>query len=295
MPQQTFDVERDVHTTTAVPTNALSQMYRDPALRKLCDVTFIVDAVAYPAHRVVVAAASPVFKAMLTNGMRETQAGEIPLQSTDKTTWEIALRYMYIGTVELQSEEIARNVVQLAHQFEINALQEAAEAYLCNHVSSDNVFSIHRFAEEYGLSKLRLNCSGKLGKELVSAKKNPDFKLFSFDAIDEILGKYSSVLGMDVFRTICFWANIRNIDDVEVDGNVGDPKYEEAKKLCRNLNVEEMEASEIEILWKYKFVRDCPDIVDSCMKRALLFSGIGTCKKCKRQVERCRKQIRCCL
>lgn len=48
------------------PSNSLSQMLTDPSLRKLCDVDFIVDSERFPAHGVVVAAASPVLANILT-------------------------------------------------------------------------------------------------------------------------------------------------------------------------------------------------------------------------------------
>lgn len=81
----------------------------------LCDVEFLVDGQYFPAHRVIVAAASPVFEAMLTNDMRETNSRVISIGTTDKICWELALRFIYTGGVQIPNEEVAIRLLRLSH------------------------------------------------------------------------------------------------------------------------------------------------------------------------------------
>lgn len=240
-------------------------------------MVFIVDSKRFPAHRVVAAADSPVLAAMLTNGMRETIAKEIPVKSTDKATWELALRFMYTGCVELKNREIALNILHLAHHYEMTDLLEVAETYFCKYVLKDSVFSLYRLAEEYGLNKLKSTCERKLGKELIMHSREKDFKLLTFDAIENLLEQETVMVvsELDIFHAIRLWADIPSIDDDEDSGSAAEVKYEEAKKLLRNVNAEKMEPWEIEIACKYPFVRYFPGLVDAFIKRILAVSGIG--------------------
>lgn len=80
---------------------------------------------------------------------------------------------------------------------------------------------------------------------------------------------------LDIFNVIRLWENIPSADDDKDSESNGKVKYEEAMKLIQKLEVEKVEPWEIEVVWKYPFVRNCPKIVDAIMKRFLSISGIG--------------------
>jgi len=275
--QSTVFVEGNAFKNDIGPLNALSQMSTEPSLRNLCDVVFIVEGERFPAHRVVVAASSPVFQVMLTNGMRETSAHEIRIESTDKATWELALRFMYTGYVEIDNREIAFNILRLAHHFEMNALVDIADRYFCMHFTEDGVFELFCLAEKYGLKGLMLICQRKLEKEFTTLSNEQGFKLLSFEVFDEILQKnlLKDASELAKFHAIRIWAGIPIIDDEEDIEITGDMKSEEAKKLLRNLRVDKMEASEIEVARKYPFVYNCHDVFKAFMKQTLSMLGVG--------------------
>lgn len=156
------------------------------SLRKLCDVEFLVDSEPFPAHRVVVAAASPVFVKMPTNGMKETGEQEISINDIDKATWRLALDFMYTGCVEIQNGKIASTLARFADEFQMTALLSVAECYFCGHFSSDTVFSLYRLAEECCLKTLKIFYERKLEKEHIALSTEEDFKLLPFKTMDDI-------------------------------------------------------------------------------------------------------------
>lgn len=62
-----------------------------------CDVTFLVDGRAFPAHRCWVAAFSMPLCAMFNSGMRESQESCITLRDTDGGAFELMLSFIYGG------------------------------------------------------------------------------------------------------------------------------------------------------------------------------------------------------
>lgn len=64
------------------------------------DVTFVVDGVKVPAHRVVLAARCPYFKVLLFGKMREAHTGAvIPIDDATPESFRTLLEYVYSGRV----------------------------------------------------------------------------------------------------------------------------------------------------------------------------------------------------
>lgn len=253
-----------------------SRLWTRPALRNLCEIVFIVDSERFSAPRLIFAAASPVFEAMLTNGMRETEAQEIQIKHTDKTCWKLAFRFMYTGCIERPSRETALNILRLAHCFQMTILVDVAESYFCKHILEDTVFSSYHIGDIYSLKNLLSLCEKNLERELVFLSMEDDFKHIPFETIDEILGKKSVMVRseLDIFITIVNWANIPSVYYDEGTGNTDKVKYDYAKTLLRNLKVEKIEPWEIRLAWKYSFLRNCPGIAKDSMKAALYVADL---------------------
>jgi len=75
-----------------------SWMVRQQFLRHAyCDVTFVVEGRAFPAHRCWVAAFSMPLCAMFNSGMRESNESRITLRDTDAGAFQLMLNFIYGG------------------------------------------------------------------------------------------------------------------------------------------------------------------------------------------------------
>lgn len=63
------------------------------------DVTLIVEKQPFSAHKVILAARSDYFRALLFGGMKESSEDEIELKDTPLAAFKQLLRYIYTGQV----------------------------------------------------------------------------------------------------------------------------------------------------------------------------------------------------
>ncbi|GIY49829.1 speckle-type POZ protein [Caerostris darwini] len=76
---------------------AMEQLLRE---KILCDVTLQVGSAEFPAHKALLAARSPVFKAMFTNDMQETARNAVDISDLDADTVKSMLLYAYTDTLD---------------------------------------------------------------------------------------------------------------------------------------------------------------------------------------------------
>lgn len=99
-------------------------------VKEFSDVTFLVEGSEVYASRVILAAASDYFKALLAGaGFREQQQTDKPIEmrGVDRTTFLVCLRFLYSGAVELSASNVLV-VLRAADMYHI--------APLCNVCSS---------------------------------------------------------------------------------------------------------------------------------------------------------------
>ena len=69
------------------------------------DVTLIVENNRFNAHRVILAARSDYFRALLYGGLKESQLNEIELKDTPLSAFKCLLRYIYMGHMTLGNQK----------------------------------------------------------------------------------------------------------------------------------------------------------------------------------------------
>jgi len=118
-----------------------------------CDVFLVVDNSRLPAHKVVLAASSPYFKASFTSELPGGKSGnefpvDIPAFLPDTESIEELLNYVYTGEVEI-SEENAKKLFVVADFYDILSLREACAEFLLINLKPSNCLAIQIFAERY--------------------------------------------------------------------------------------------------------------------------------------------------
>ncbi|KAL7303331.1 hypothetical protein TKK_0004520 [Trichogramma kaykai] len=109
-----------------------------------------------PAHRVVLAAASPVFKAMFSHDMLENKRQSVDMTDINYEAAVEMLRYIYTGSVKTQEFSLTTKVLAAADKYEIEGLKEECEKILMSAVSTENVIEAIMMSNKYNTNKLKI-------------------------------------------------------------------------------------------------------------------------------------------
>ncbi|KAK5645408.1 hypothetical protein RI129_006708 [Pyrocoelia pectoralis] len=119
----------------------------------LTDVVLEVGAELFHAHRLVLAAASPYFKAMFTGGLRECDMNRVQLQGVSATVMARLIHFMYTGRIRVTENTVCQ-LLPAATMFQITNVIQACCDFLERQLDPSNAIGIANFAEQHGCAEL---------------------------------------------------------------------------------------------------------------------------------------------
>uniref|UniRef100_A0A915PWL1 BTB/POZ domain-containing protein 9 n=1 Tax=Setaria digitata TaxID=48799 RepID=A0A915PWL1_9BILA len=181
------------------------------------DITLKVEGRLVPAHRVILAARSQYFRALLYNGMRETRDSEIELVDTSLNGFKMLMKYIYTGKLSLSSmkEELVLEVLGLAHKYGFTDLEISISEYMKAMLNIRNVCTIYSVAHLYSLRSLCdvcLNFADKHASEVIATQS---FLQLPASAVEQMVQRDSLCAPeIDIFRAVREWIR-QHPDQVE--------------------------------------------------------------------------------
>jgi len=180
------------------------------------DVTLVVESNRFNAHKVILAARSEYFRALLYGGMKESQLCEIELKDTPLTAFKHLLRYIYMGHMTLgnQKDELILEILGLAHKYGFQDLESAISDYLKAVLSIKNVCLVYGMAALYGLSKLMQSCCYFMDRHAGDVIQHESFSNLSRDSLRAIISRDSfCATEVDIFKAAAAWVKANADED----------------------------------------------------------------------------------
>ena len=123
------------------------------------DIELIVESERFYAHRIILAARSEYFRALLFGGLRESQQNNHPIEIKEckSAAFKMLLLYIYTGRISLlkEKEDILLDLLGLVHQYGFQQLESSLSIYLKSILSLKNVCTIYDTACLYNLKSLK--------------------------------------------------------------------------------------------------------------------------------------------
>ncbi|XP_068704987.1 kelch-like protein diablo [Montipora foliosa] len=162
------------------------------SLRKsqtFCDVVLVVEDRRFSAHKVVLAASSPVFKASFTSELTQEKAvdgfEEVPVPDFDPCTVEELLNFVYTGEAGL-TEQNALELLVAADYYDISNLKELCAEFLSIYLSPSNCLWIQTIAERYRHKTLHEAATDFICDNLSSIWETEEYLKMNFAEVKEL-------------------------------------------------------------------------------------------------------------
>lgn len=122
----------------------------------LADITIIAGEVSIPVHKFMLCLRSEVFRAMFSNGMKESSSNEIHIPDFDAVVIKDLLHFIYTDECPLKSlESHAEMLLAASCKYQIKGLESICEVHLSSTINVTNVVSILALADLYGRKQLK--------------------------------------------------------------------------------------------------------------------------------------------
>lgn len=131
----------------------VSEMYTFWKQEQLCDVQLRVQKIVIPAHRVVLAALSPYFRAMFCSHLNESQKFEVEICGLSSSVVYSIVEYAYTSCL-LLTEENVQTVLHAASIMQISSLECMCAHFLSERLHPSNCLGIRDFANRLGCFSL---------------------------------------------------------------------------------------------------------------------------------------------
>ncbi|XP_059056559.1 uncharacterized protein LOC131850358 [Achroia grisella] len=129
----------------------------------------------FKVHKVLLAAHSEVFKAMLKDEMAECQTGYVKLIDVTKEDFQNVLEFIYSGSVSDIEGSNFFNLLQLADRFNLRGLVDLCQYVLAQHLTVENALETLIVADMYNATVLKM-AAMKVIKKNSSIIKTDMFK-----------------------------------------------------------------------------------------------------------------------
>ncbi|GBO30796.1 Speckle-type POZ protein [Araneus ventricosus] len=159
----------------------------------LSDVKLCVGDREFDAHKVVLAARSPVFAAMLRNKMKENSENRIEVEDSNETAVGELLRYLYAEKTIPLTIDLALDLFELADKYDIQTLKSETANYLRCNFSVENILDILVAADLHDEKQMKKEAIEFIADNLWCLLKTPKWKTFRtrLELVDCILAYLS--------------------------------------------------------------------------------------------------------
>ncbi|XP_045170168.2 kelch-like protein 40 isoform X2 [Mercenaria mercenaria] len=186
----------------------LNKLYENQVLT---DVTLKVDNVRIDCHRNVLAAASPYFRAMFVNPVKERDEKVIEIYNIPSYVLGAVIGYIYTGSIQLTNENV-QDFLMTATMLELTHLIENCANYMTHEVCMENCVEMLTFASHFACTKLK-----QYAKKFILDKFSDiiaDENLFELevDDFEELIASDDISVAKEemIFDAIKKWINLKD-------------------------------------------------------------------------------------
>ncbi|KAK4513095.1 DNA polymerase delta small subunit Cdc1 [Mucor velutinosus] len=162
-------------------------------------------------HKNILAAISPWFHMLFTNGMRESLQNEITISGVQHDIFYRLLKYCYTFKMDINGVTDAYEMLRASDRFQIVNIREEALCYLRQELDEHNIWDIWECADMYGCEKTVNTCVSYASVEMKALVKHPSWLYAKASVIKMALDIEVGDLPeeTELYEAVLVWANQR--------------------------------------------------------------------------------------
>ena len=154
---------------------------------ELIDVVLVFDdGVEIPAHRVVLASASPYFRTMFKVNMRESGERRVLLGVVDSASVKALVDFAYTGEIDVISDNDVA-LFSAAHRLLFDDVVDYCCEGLANRMNKSNCLRWLEFADQYNCQKLLSVADRHVAFHIVDLAETDEFRRLSLEHVSRLL------------------------------------------------------------------------------------------------------------
>ena len=153
----------------------------------LCDVTLVVADQEFRAHKVILAASSPYFKAMFATSFDEKDHSKIMIQDIIPNTFEMIMEFIYTGRRMKITVGNVQSLLETASMLNISLAMDMCSQFLVERLDISNCLDILNLAINHGCRNLRKKAEEFAGKNFNKIVSSLEFSHLSIENVISLI------------------------------------------------------------------------------------------------------------
>ena len=153
----------------------------------LCDVTLVVAGQEFRAHKVILAASSPYFKAMFATAFDEKDHSKIMIQDIIPNSFEMILEFIYTGRRMEITVDNVQSLLETASMLNISLAMDMCSQFLAERMDISNCLDIRNLAINTGCHNLRKEAEEFAAKNFNKIVNSLGFPLYSLENVISLI------------------------------------------------------------------------------------------------------------
>ncbi|KAK3583237.1 hypothetical protein CHS0354_015417 [Potamilus streckersoni] len=147
-----------------------------------CDIKLVVGSKIFPAHRIILMACGPYFKAMLMSGMAEISKDSITILGVEPDVFQIILDFIYTGELEV-NEDTCEDLLAAADMFSLTDVVTVCSMFLKDRLQPHNCLGINMFAEIHACTDLVRDSERYISSNFLKVQREEEYKNLPLDRL----------------------------------------------------------------------------------------------------------------
>lgn len=168
------------------PKLLLEQINQLRRSNELCDVCLLVGNSKIYAHKIILSAASPYFKAMFTGEMTESKQDKIIIRDIDESAMEMLVDFCYSSKITVDEKSV-QTLLPAACILQLQDVQNYCSEFLRSQLDPSNCLGIRAFADTHSCIELQSIAEKYMQNNFIDVIESDEFLLLPVSQLIETI------------------------------------------------------------------------------------------------------------